>query len=110
VANLGITTLYIGDEYYNAYDGGTPCPSGATQLPYETAWLGAAAYFAAQNPSLKVITMPTFAASCAIPSGDFWGPSLAHLTPPGQLLWANMMLPYLHGFVANPSVFGIAFQ
>jgi lysophospholipase L1-like esterase len=101
--------LFVMEEYYAPGIGGAPCPASASQLPEETAWLGAGNYFAAANPSYKVHVNSTFAATCGFGSGDFQGDNL-HLNPTGQAAWANVMLPYLVGFFANPSVYGIAIQ
>jgi hypothetical protein len=96
--------VHIFDEYYLLAEGGT-CPNATAQTTYQAAWQGAGTYYEGLHPTYQVATHATFASSC-FPAGDFQGDNL-HLNATGQLAWANVMLPYLYGFVANPSVISI---
>lgn len=85
--------IIVSDEYY-VPGLGTPCPSGATQLPYETAWAGAAAAYGTANPSVPVKFASTFSQTCPFGIGLFQADG-AHLNPTGQTAWANIMSPFL---------------
>jgi hypothetical protein len=105
VAPVG-NKMFVFDEAYLPGIGGTPCPASALQQPYETAFIGAGNAYAALNPSFPISPRSTFAATCGFGVGDFQGDQL-HLNATGQQAWANVMLPFLAGFVSQPSVFAV---
>jgi len=97
--NAASAKIVVVDEYYAPGIGGSPCPASAVQQPYETAWQGAAAYFAAANPTYNVHAYSTFAATCGFGTGAFQSDQL-HLNNTespvtGQQQWANVLAPYL---------------
>lgn len=100
-------TVKIFDEYYLLAAGGT-CPGSTAQTTYQASWQGVAAAVLTAHPTWHVSTHSTFAATCAFVATDYQ-PDHLHLsgsnTPvSGQQKWANIMLPFLNGFVANQSV------